>query len=178
MGQPIRDVRFAPMCGVEIDVCFVPIADIEEHQSEAISSLLQLFDLPRGLVADDTGRVAAGRVVKLHHSVGDRSRDTLIFPCTTYQIMVFVIEGREYVVTIFVSFNAATVEVKCLPHQGLVSEAANRHVMERAFSFNIAGDSSDVHDCPRAGSAIDFCYSGIHILCVVFRAASFRKLRG
>jgi len=85
-----------------------------------------LFDLPSGLVVDDIGRVAADRVVKFHHSVGDRSSDTLIFPRTTHQIMIFVIEGREYVVTIFVSFNAATVEVKCLTHPALVSEAANR----------------------------------------------------
>ena len=97
-----------------------------------------------------------------------------IFPRTTHQVVVFVIEGREYVVTIFVifvGFNAATVEMKCLSHQALVSHAANRHVMERTFSFDIAGDSSDVDDCPGAGSAIDFCHGGIYIVCIVFRLA-------
>ena len=63
--------------------------------------LLQLFDLPGGLVVDDIGRAAADRLVKFHHSVGNRSRDTLIFPRTTHQVVVFVVEGREYVVTIF-----------------------------------------------------------------------------
>ena len=71
--------------------------------------LLQLFDLPGGLVVDDIGRAAADRVVKFHHSVGNRSRDTFIFPRTTHQVVVFVVEGREYVVTIFVGFNATPV---------------------------------------------------------------------
>ena len=54
-----------------------------------------LLDLPSGLVVDDIGWAAADRVVKFHHSVGYRSRDTFIFPRTTHQIMVFVIKGRE-----------------------------------------------------------------------------------
>ena len=45
--------------------------------------LLQLFDLPGGLVVDDKGRAAADRLVKFHESVGNRSRDTFIFPRTT-----------------------------------------------------------------------------------------------
>jgi hypothetical protein len=97
-------------------------------------------------VVDDIGRAAADRLVKFHESVGNRSRDTFIFPRTTHQVVVFVVEGREYVVTIFVGFNAAPVEVKCLSHRALVIEAANRHVVQRAFSFDIAGDSSAVND--------------------------------
>ena len=128
-------------------------------------------------MVDDIGRAAADRVVKLHPSVGNRSRDALIFPRTTHQIVVFVIKGGEYVVTIFVGFNAAAVEVKCVSRQALVSQAANRHVMERAFSFDIAGDASDVNDGPRAGSAIDFCHGVIYIVGIVFRVPSLRKLR-
>ena len=64
--------------------------------------LLQLFDLPGGLVVDDIGRAAPDRFVKFHHSVGNRSRDTFIFPRSTHQVVVFVVEGREYVVAIFV----------------------------------------------------------------------------
>src|SRR4029079_4346509 len=138
---------------------------------------LQLFDLPGGLVVDDNGRAAADRLVKFHHSVGNRSRDTFIFPCTTHQVVVFVVEGREYVVTIFIGFNAAPVVVRCFSHHAQVIKAANRHVMERAFSFDIAGDSSGVNDCPRAGAAIDFCDRVIYIVGVVFRAASLWKLR-
>ena len=82
--------------------------------------LVRLLDLPGGLVVDDIGWAAADRVVKFHHSVGNRSRDTFIFPRTTHQVVVFVVEGREYVVTIFVGFNAAPVEVKCLSQQALV----------------------------------------------------------
>ena len=67
---------------------------------------LQLFDLPGGLVVDDKGRAAADRLVKFHESVGNRSRDTFIFPRTTHQVVVFVVEGREYIVAIFVGFNA------------------------------------------------------------------------
>src|SRR6478752_7241641 len=93
--------------------------------------LLQLLDLPSGLVVDDKGRAAADRVVKFHDSVGNRSRDTFIFPRNTHQVVVFVVEGPEYVVSIFVGFNAATVEVICLSHDAPVIEAANRHVMER-----------------------------------------------
>jgi hypothetical protein len=33
--------------------------------------------------------------------------------------------------------------------------------VERAFSFDIPGDSSLFTDDPRAGSAIDFCHSVI-----------------
>src|SRR6476469_6059217 len=139
--------------------------------------LLQLFDLPAGLVVDDIGQAAPDRFVKLHHGVGNRSRDTFIFPRSTHQVVVFVVEGREYVVTIFVGFNAATVEVKCLSHLAPGSQAADRHVMERSFAFHIKGDPSEVSDCPRANSAIDFCHSVICIVCVVFRAASLRKLR-
>jgi hypothetical protein len=76
--------------------------------------LLQLLDLPGGLVVDDKGRAAADRLVKSHHSVGNRSRDTLIFPRTTHQGVVFVVDDCEYVVTIFVGFNAAAVELKYL----------------------------------------------------------------
>jgi hypothetical protein len=114
---------------------------------------VDLLDLPSGLVVDDKGRAAADRVVKFHDSVGNRSRDTFIFPRTIHQVVVFVIEGREYVVAIFVGFNAATVEVICLSYDAPVIEAANRHVVERAFSFDIAGDSSFVNDCPRADTA-------------------------
>src|SRR5262249_49601578 len=96
---------------------------------------------------------------------------------TTHQVVVFVVEGREYVVAIFVGFNAATVEVICLSHHAPVIEAANRHVMERAFSFYIAGNSSLVNDCPRADSAVDFCDRVIYVVRVVFRLASLRKLR-
>jgi hypothetical protein len=77
--------------------------------------LLQLFDLPSGLVVDDNGLAAADRLVKFHHSVGNRSRDTLIFPRTTDQVVVFVVEGREYVVAIFVGFNAAPVGCNVSP---------------------------------------------------------------
>ena len=124
-----------------------------------VSISLQLLDLPGGLVVNHMGWAAADRLVKSHHSVGNRSRDTLIFPRTTHQVVVFVVDDCEYVVAIFVGFNAAPVEVNCLSHHAPVIEAANRHVMERAFSFDIAGDSSVVNDCPRADSAIDFCHS-------------------
>ena len=120
---------------------------------------------------------ATDRVVKFHHSVGNRSRDAFIFPRTTDHVVVFVVEGREYVVTILVSLNATPFEVKCLAHRSVVSQAADRHVMERAFAFQITGDPSEVSDCPRANSAIDFCLSVICIVRVVTRAASLRKLR-
>ena len=42
--------------------------------------LLQLFDLPSGLVVGYKRRAAADRVVKFHISVGNRSRYTFIFP--------------------------------------------------------------------------------------------------
>ena len=88
-------------------VCFVPIADINHHLFSAVvialirlfqfggplksarqrlgmardsQQPLQLFDLPGGLVVDDIGQAAPDRFVKLHHSVGNRSRDTFIFP--------------------------------------------------------------------------------------------------
>jgi hypothetical protein len=143
----------------------------------ANGQLLQLFDFPLGLVVDNVGRTAADRLVKFHESERNRSRDTFIFPRTTHQVVVLVVEGREYVVTIFVGFNAATVVVIYLSHLTLVVQAANRHVMERAFSFDIAGDSSFVNDGPGANSAIDFCHSVIYIVCVVFRLASLGKLR-
>src|SRR5262245_7621889 len=66
--------------------------------------LPQLFDLPGGLVVDDNGRAAADRLVKFHHIVGNRSRDTFVFPRTAHQVVVFVVEGREYVVAVFVGF--------------------------------------------------------------------------
>ena len=71
-------------------------------------------------MVDDIGLAAADRVVKVHHGVGNRSRDTFIFPRTTHQIVVFVVEGREYVVTIFVGFNAAPVvsEMSLPPSSG------------------------------------------------------------
>jgi len=59
-------------------------------------------------VVDDHGRAAADRLVKFHHSVGNRSRDAFVFPRATHHGVVFVVEGREYVVAIFVGFNAAT----------------------------------------------------------------------
>src|SRR5262245_19994236 len=65
----------------------------------------------------------------------------------------------------------------CLSHHAPVVEAANRHVMERAFSFHIAGDTSLVKDCPRADSAIDFCDRVIYTVSDVFRLSSLRKLR-
>src|SRR5262245_717232 len=138
--------------------------------------LLQLFDLPGGPVVDDPGRAATDRLVKFHHSVGNRSRNTFIFPCTTHQIVGFVVEGREYVVAIFVGFNAATVEVICLSHHAPVKETANRHVMERTISFDISGDSSLVNNCPRARSAIDFCHRVTYVIRVVLSLASLRKL--
>ena len=49
--------------------------------------------------------------------------------------------------------------------------------MERAFSFNIAGNSSFLNDSPRAGFAIDFCQHVVYILAVVFSLASLWKLR-
>ena len=61
--------------------------------------LLQLFDLPLGLVVGDVSRAAADCVVKFSHSVGDRSGYTFIFPRTTHQGSGFVVEGAEYVVT-------------------------------------------------------------------------------
>jgi hypothetical protein len=140
------------------------------------SGRLQLFDLPLGLVVDDKGRATADRLVKSHQSVGNRSRDTLIFPRTARQVVVFVVDDREYVVTI-VGFNAATVELKYLSHHAQVIESANRHVVERAFSFDIAGDSSLVNDGPRAASNVDFCHNIIYIVRVVFRLSSLRKLR-
>ena len=124
-------------------------------------------------MVDDKGRTAADRFVKFHHSVGNRSRYTFIFPRTTHQVVVLVVEGREYVVTIFVGFNAATVVVIYLSHLTLVVQAADRHVIERAFSFDIAGHSSFVNDCSRAYSAIDLCHNGIYIVCVVFRLPVF-----
>ena len=136
--------------------------------------LLRLFDLPGGLVVDDKSRTAADRFVKFHDSVGNRSRYTFIFPRTTHHVVVFVVKGREYVVAIFVGFNAATVEVICLSHDAPVIEAANRHVVERAFSFDISGDFSLVND---ANSAIDFCHGVTYIVDVVFRLASLRKRR-
>ena len=123
-------------------------------------------------MVDDIGLAAADRVVKVHISVGNRSRDTFIFPRTTHQVVVFVVEGREYVVTIFVGFNAAPVVVRCFSHHAQVIKAANRHVMERAFSFYITGDSSFFNDCPYADSAIDFCDRVIDIVRVVFRLAT------
>src|SRR5262249_34267828 len=110
--------------------------------------LLQLFDLPSGLVIYDNGLPTADRVVKRHLTVANRSRDTFIFPRTTHQVGRIVIEGREYVVSIFVSVNATPVGVTCPFHQAPGIEAANRLVMERAFSFDIAGDSSLVNDSP------------------------------
>src|SRR5262245_1166374 len=101
-------------------------------------------------------RAPADRVVKFHIGVGNRSRYTFIFPRTTYQSSGFVVEGREYVVAIFVGVNAAPVDVICLSHHAPVIEAANRHVVERAFSFDVTGDSSLLTNDPRAGSAIDF----------------------
>ena len=56
-------------------------------------------------------------------------------------------------------------------------DAANRHVMDRAFSFDIPGDFELFTDGPRAGPAIDFCHNVISIVCVVFRLASLRKLQ-
>ena len=70
-----------------------PLKSVVNTLASLANSYQLLFDLPG--VVDDIGRVAADRVVKLHQSVGDRSRDTLIFPRTTHQIMVFVIKGRE-----------------------------------------------------------------------------------
>src|SRR5581483_10341657 len=104
----------------------------------------QLFDLPGGLVVDDKGRAAADRLVKFRHRVGNRSSDALIFPRATHQVVVFVVEGREDVIAVFVGFDAAAVEVKCLSHRTHVIEAANRHAIERAFSFDVAGDSTAV----------------------------------
>jgi hypothetical protein len=104
--------------------------------------LLRLFDLPSGLVVGYKRRATADRVVKFHISVGNRSRYTFIFPRTAYQDSGFVVEGREYVVAIFVGVNAAPVNVICLSHHGPMIEAANRHVVERAFSFDIPGNSS------------------------------------
>src|SRR5262249_28168210 len=92
------------------------------------------------------------------------------------QVGRVVIEGREYVVAIFVSVNATPVGVTCPFHQAPVIEATNRHVMERAFSFDIAGDPSLVNDSPRTGSA-EFCHHVIYIVCLVFCLASLRKLR-
>ena len=83
--------------------------------------LLQLFDLPGGLVVDDAGPVAADRVVKFHHGVGNRSRDTLIFLRAAHQVVVFVVVGREYVVAIFVGFqrNYRCGEVSLPPSSGV-----------------------------------------------------------
>ena len=66
-------------------------------------------------MVDDIGPAAADRLVEFHESERNRSRDTFIFARTTHQIVVFVVEGREYVVTIFVGFNATPIEVKRLP---------------------------------------------------------------
>ena len=63
---------------------------------------LQLFDFPGSLVVDDKGLAGADRVVKLPHSVGNRSRYAFIFPRTADQGSGFVVEAREYVVAIFV----------------------------------------------------------------------------
>src|SRR6516164_11759387 len=48
------------------------------------------------------------------------------------------------------------VGMTCPFHQAPMIEAANRHVMEWAFSFNIARDSSFFNDARHAGFAIDF----------------------
>src|SRR5262245_2735582 len=136
-----------------------------------------LFYLPSGLVVGYLRVATADQVVNVHISVGNRTRYTFIFSRTTYQGSGLVVEGREYVVAIFVGVNAAPVEVICVSHHTPVIEAANRHVVERAFSFDIPGDSSLFTDDPRAGSAIEFCHSVIYVVSVVFRAASLRKLR-
>jgi hypothetical protein len=99
-------------------------------------------------VVDDNGLATANRVVKWHLSVANRSRDAFIFPRTTHQVGGVVVEGPEYVVAIFVGVNATPVGVTCRPHQAPVIEAANRHVMERAFSFDITGNSSFLNDSP------------------------------
>ena len=57
-------------------------------------------------MVDDPGRSVADRGVKFRYSVENLSRDTFIFPRTTHQVMVVVVEGCEYVVTIFVGFDA------------------------------------------------------------------------
>ena len=98
------DVRFAPESG------HIQRADINHHLFSAVvvlsdwsslvgplksarhrlgmarysQQLLQLFDLPGGLVVDDIDPAAADHLVKFHHSVGNRSRDTFIFPRTTH----------------------------------------------------------------------------------------------
>ena len=64
-----------------------------------------------------------------------------------------------------------------ISHHAPVIEAANRHAVERALSFDIAGDSSLVNDGPRASSAIDLCQGVTYIVRVVFRLAGLRKLR-
>ena len=192
----------ADMLSVKIDVCFAPRADINHHLLSAVVTglirlfqfggtveirpstpwhgllqLLRLFDLPSGFVVGYKRRAATDRVVKVYISVGNRSRYTFIFPRTTDQGSGFVVEDREHVVAIYVGVNAAPVNVICLSHHAPVIEAANRHVVERAFSFDIPGDASLFTDDPRAGSAIDFCHSVSDIVGVVFRAASLRKLR-
>jgi hypothetical protein len=72
----------------------------------ASQHLLQLFDLPSGLVVDDNRLATADRVMKWRFSVANRSRDTFIFPGTTHQVGCFVVEGCEYVVAILVAVNA------------------------------------------------------------------------
>ena len=69
-------------------------------------------------MVDDIRPAASDRLVEFHESERNRSRDTFIFPRTTHQIVVFVVEGREYVVTIFVGFKATPIEVSLPPSSG------------------------------------------------------------
>jgi len=123
-------------------------------------------------VVDDKGLSTADRVVKLRLSVASRSRDAFIFPRTTHQVGCIVVEGREHAVAIFVGVNTTPVGVTCRFRQAPVIEAVNRQVMERAFSFNIAGDPSLLNNCPRADSAVDFFQCVIDIVGVVLCLAS------
>jgi hypothetical protein len=77
----------------EWHVRLVPIADINEPvENPPVNTLalaklvsqhlLQLFDFPSGLVVHDKRLAAADRLVKYHHSVGNCSRYTFIFPRT------------------------------------------------------------------------------------------------
>ena len=150
---------------------------LEWRAALASQHLFQLFDLPSSLVVDNNGLAAADRVVKWCLSVANRSRDTFIFPSTTHQVGCFVIEGREYVVAIFIGVNATPIGVTRPFHQAPVIEAANRHVIERAFPFNIVSNSSFFDDAARAGLAIDFLQHVVDIVSIVFRLAGLRKLR-
>src|SRR6516164_7887671 len=77
----------------------------------------------------------------------------------------------------FKSRSARVSKPKVSRDRSLSCQATRLSCEERAFSFNIAGNSSFLNDSSRAGFAIDFCQHVVYIVAVVFCLASLRKLR-